>query len=475
MLLTRRFIAPFVAVSRLTSPSSKTLATQSDAHLRHQCSPDLTDQQSLVLDAVARGRSVFITGSAGTGKSLLLRHAIRVLRDIHPRHSVFVTASTGIAATAIGGQTLHSFAGIGTQSADDANAVLRDVLRNRPAARRWAAANALVVDEVSMIDGRLFDTLETIARRVRHRKSDDVWGGIQIIASGDFFQLPPINSPDPEKEFAFEADCWDASFDLQIDLSHVFRQSDAKFIELLQCIRLGRCNPDQLRLLDQCRVVQEDDGDQWPETVTSLYPLNRDVQRVNKQRLEELEREIVVYRAMDRGKNPWRKQLERGIAPDVLEVCVGARVMLIKNLDVERGLVNGSVGVVTEFVESSGRAISARICPDQLLPVVQFDVGVKVAVKPSSWDVMEGQVVLARRRQVPLILAWAVSVHKCQGMTLDRMHADLSRVFGCGMVYVVLSRVRSLQGLRLSGFNPSKIKAHPKVLQFYERLQFGQS
>ncbi|KAK1305827.1 hypothetical protein QJS10_CPA10g01078 [Acorus calamus] len=273
-MLLRRFIAPSVAVSRLTSPSSKTLATQSDAHLRHQWSPDLTEQQSLVLDAVAGGRSVFITGSAGTGKSLLLRHAIRVLRDIHPRHSVFVTASTGIAATAIGGQTLHSFAGIGTQSADDANTVLRDVLRNRPAARRWAVAKALVIDEVSMIDGRLFDTLETIARRVRHRKSDDVWGGIQIIASGDFFQLPPINSPDPEKEFAFEADCWDASFDLQVDLSHVFRQSDAKLIELLQCIRLGRCDPDQLRLLDQCCVVHSDDGDQWPETGLRLSGFN---------------------------------------------------------------------------------------------------------------------------------------------------------------------------------------------------------
>ncbi|KAK1290641.1 hypothetical protein QJS10_CPB18g01811 [Acorus calamus] len=150
-------------------------------------------------------------------KNFLLHHAICVLRNIH--------------------------AGIGTQSADDANAVLRDVLlRNRLPATHWTAAKALVINEVSMIDGRLFNILKTTARRVCHRRSDDVWGGIQIIASGDFFQLPPIKSPDLDKEFAFEAD-------LQVDLSHAFRKSDVKLIELLQCIHLSHCNLDQLRLL----------------------------------------------------------------------------------------------------------------------------------------------------------------------------------------------------------------------------------
>ncbi|MQL92731.1 hypothetical protein Taro_025362 [Colocasia esculenta] len=432
----------------------------------------LTPQQEAVLRAVQQGCSIFITGSAGTGKSFLLGHIIAALRRIHQPDAVFVTASTGIAACALGGQTLHSFAGIGL-GRGDRDTLLRRAATSHGAAKRWRRAAALVIDEISMVDGGVFDALDYIARALRwqHRR----WGGLQLVVSGDFFQLPPIKAPDPTKEFAFEADCWDSSFDLQVELTHVFRQSDSRLIDLLQGIRRGEPIPQQhlLPLLEPCSKGGECDRDD-EENVTRLFPRNDDVRRVNEERLRSLGREVITFVAADTGSEPWRSQLRQGIAPEVLELCVGARVMLIKNTDPAAGLVNGSTGVVTGFIVEEEEDGGGGVGRWRLLPRVRFERGtgggsVEVTVRREKWDVMEGEKVMARRTQVPLILAWALSVHKCQGMTLERLHTDLSRAFGCGMVYVALSRVRSLDGLRLSGggFDPGKVKAHPKVVQFY--------
>ncbi|XP_077253978.1 uncharacterized protein LOC143892943 isoform X2 [Tasmannia lanceolata] len=426
----------------------------------------LSKQQAEVLKAVAQGRSVFITGSAGTGKSFLLKYAIRVLKEIHQPQHVFVTASTGVAACALDGQTLHSFAGVGLGTGDR-ELLLRKAARNKRTYKRWRRVKALVIDEVSMIDGELFDNLEFIARNIRVEMKGEVWGGIQLIVSGDFFQLPPINVPNPSKEFAFEADCWTASFDLQIELTRIFRQSDSQLIELLQGIRKGQKNLDHLLFLN--RSCSEQTSSNWDSSVTRLYPRNEDVRRLNNERLRSLGGDIITYKAQDSGQEPWRSQLKQGIGPDELELCLGARVMLVKNMDPTIGLVNGATGVITAFVEEKKGNVSG-ICDRGLLPRVLFDSGIEIVVQTDSWDVMEGETVLATRMQVPLILAWALSVHKCQGMTLNRLQTDLSRAFGCGMVYVALSRVRSLDGLYLSGFNPGKIKAHPKMQIFVKTL-----
>ncbi|KAK1273091.1 hypothetical protein QJS04_geneDACA012277 [Acorus gramineus] len=422
----------------------------------------LTRQQVEVLKAVAGGQSVFITGSAGTGKSFLLHHAISVLKGIYPRESVFVTASTGVAACAIKGQTLHSFAGIGLGEGELDTLYLK-VSHNKHATKNWERAKALVVDEISMIDGQMFDNLEFIARRIRN--STEVWGGIQLVISGDFFQLPPVKPLDLNREYAFEATCWEACFALQVELTRVFRQSDSALIELLQSIREGRRDPNHMRLLDSRRrhpIVSA-----GPEMVPQLYPKNEDVRRENNERLRSLSQRIVVYSALDSGEQSWRDRLGQGIAPNVLEVCVGARVMLIKNINPVGGLVNGSVGIVMGFV---GGDISTSICSEGLLPVVKFDHGPEMTLGLEAWDTVEGDMVRATRKQIPLILAWAVSIHKCQGMTLSHLQTDLSKAFGCGMVYVALSRVRSLDGLYLSGLNPQKVLAHPKVLRFYKKL-----
>ncbi|XP_020262994.1 ATP-dependent DNA helicase PIF1-like [Asparagus officinalis] len=369
-------------------------------------------------------------------------------------------------------QKLNSFAGIGLGNGS-LDSLLLKVSANESAAARWSLARALVIDEISMIDGQLFDRLDQIARAMRPQDADLPWGGVQLIVSGDFFQLPPVNAPNPSKEFAFEAECWTNSFHLQVELTRIFRQSDSALIDVLQGIRRGQKGNCLCHILEHhCSKPlssYNDDADDDDRT-TRLFPRNEDVKKLNNERLKNLDAVIFHYTAVDRGKEPWKAQLKQGIAPEELEICTGARVMLIKNTDVGMGLVNGATGTVEGFVFDDSLKVG-KICRNGgFLPRVKFDSGVELVVKPERWDLMEGEKIRATRKQIPLILAWALSVHKCQGMTLDRLHTDLSRAFGCGMVYVALSRVRSLAGLRLSGFNPYKIRAHPKVVRFYDWL-----
>lgn len=422
-----------------------------------------TEQQSQVLDAISAGKSVFVTGSAGTGKTFLIQHIIRKLRRIHGRSRVYVTASTGVSACALNGYTLHSFAGIGLGEAT-AEELLYKVCSNERVRRRWEMVQALIIDEISLISGELYDKLEFIARKIRSldASKEMVWGGIQLVVSGDFFQLPPIFNKKTQK-FAFEATTWNLSFDMQIDLTIVFRQSEPQLIKVLQGIKKGEYDYEDLNLLENhCSKLEPD------PLAVKLYPRNEDVYRVNKMHLDSLNENLICYRAVDSGEASWKEQLKLGIAPDFLELCVGARVMLTKNLNAQQKLVNGAAGTVIGFELVNG---TDKTFGTNWLPVVKFDFGPeKLIIGPETWSIMDGEEVVARRKQIPLILAWALSIHKCQGMTLNSLYTDLNRAFGYGMVYVALSRVKSLEGLHLSSFNPKTIKVHPKVLNFYERL-----
>lgn len=421
-----------------------------------------THEQEHVLAHVAKGHSVFVTGSAGTGKTVLLKHIIKILKKAHGRSRVFVTASTGVAACALDGQTLHSFAGIGFPNVDRGTLLDRVVMNGR-ACKRWKNAKTLVIDEISMIDANLFENLEYIARQIR--ESNEVWAGIQLIVCGDFFQLPPVADKWKRSgnKFAFEADCWKASFGIQVELTRVFRQSDARLIKLLQGIRKGETDAEDLKLLESCFMNKPD------SLAVRLYPLNEDVKKVNEERMEILGEKVFIYEAADGGMDYQKKRLKQGIVPEQLVLCKDARVMLIKNLKTWHRLCNGATGTVTRFVKVEDKDVS-NLCPDNLLPVVKFDFGLEIVIEPQTFDILEEESVVAWRCQIPLMLAWAVSIHKCQGMTLDHVYTDLSRAFGFGMVYVALSRVRNLEGLHLSGLSPSKIKAHPKVLHFYQSL-----
>jgi len=449
---------------------TRILMDHSDKEYCHGCKPNsegaitLSKQQVRVLKAVSRGQSVFLTGSAGTGKSYVLDFVVKILKKLHGPNSVFVTASTGIAACHLNGMTLHSFAGA-PPGATSKYALLAMVNRNKTKVKRWRKAKALVIDEISMIDGEFFDQLNYVANELRHPlEGKGVWGGLQLVVTGDFFQLPPVRPQNPNKFFAFQADCWNECFDKQIELRHVFRQSERELVEMLQEIRRGLWHPKTLAKLNNCHgpSVTRD------ESVTRLYPRNDDVRRVNDERLKALGQEIITFRAKDEGEEQAKSQLKSGIAPDQIGLCVGAQVMLIKNVETEKGLVNGATGQIVEFVRDDNYSLA--VCPGGLWPKVRFLSGVEKMITPESWSVYEGEKEMATRTQVPLILAWAVTVHKCQGMTLERLETDLCRAFDFGMVYVALSRVKSLDGLRLTGFNPSKIKAHPEVLDFYQKL-----
>ncbi|CAB4273885.1 unnamed protein product [Prunus armeniaca] len=286
-----------------------------------------TDQQKQVMSAISEGKSVFITGSAGTGKTILVKHIIKQLKKCHAPSKVFVTAPTGVAACAISGQTLHSFAGIGCAMADR-DTLLHRISKNDKAYKRWRKAEALVLDESSMVDAELFESLDFIARAIK--QVDEVWGGIQLVVSGDFFQLPPVKPQQNSrgKEFAFEAECWDSSFDLQVNLTEVFRQSDPQLIKLLQGIRRGESDPEDLKLLEQSCSKAEPGP-----SVVQLYPRNEDVNRVNSSRLASLGNELVVYTAVDSGEDSLKRQLEQGIAPKEIALCKDARVMLVKKFE----------------------------------------------------------------------------------------------------------------------------------------------
>lgn len=437
----------------------------------------LSKQQQQIISAIAAGKSVFITGSAGTGKSYLLEYAVKTLKYRHGSNCVFVTASTGLAACAIGGTTLHSFSGIGL-GIDDKKKLVTRVISKRDVKKRWMEVKALIIDEISMIDGELFDKLEYVARTVRGpAQTDKVFGGVQLVVTGDFFQLPPVSPQNADKYFAFEAECWNKCFDMQIELTEVFRQSDSEFVSMLNEIRTGECSSTTQARLKGCDrpLKVSNEG----ILMTKLYPRKMDVAWDNEKSLRFLNKEMVKFIAKDDSKSDFaRQQLENIRAEKVLHLSVGAQVMLVKNVDTSVGLVNGARGVVVRFTSVEDESISEfkdlakQLSPSGLWPVVLFACdSVERAVRPESWSVMDGNVEVAKRSQVPLILAWALSVHKCQGMTLDRVEIDLSRSFEYGMVYVALSRVKSLDGLRLIGFDASRIKVHSKVVQFYEELK----
>ncbi|KAF5384756.1 hypothetical protein D9757_006264 [Collybiopsis confluens] len=479
---------------------------------------NLSPEQKKVLNKVKNGRNVFFTGSAGTGKSVLLREIIQHFSQSNK--NVAITASTGIAAVNIGGSTIHSWAGIGLgdDEVDKYVGKFRGNKKFRNVRDRWFDVKALIIDEserlgqltgnisdptaVSMLDGDLFDKLEFIARELR--KDASPFGGIQLILSGDFCQLPPVPNKRNGKvslaTFAFEAQSWDRCVGPPTVLKKVFRQKDQSFINMLNEMRFGDMSEKTIktfRSLD--RVVHYEDGVQ----PTQLYPRREQVDHANRTRLAELSGEMHSYVAMDiPGTDSDGKQvtlehmgrlLDRLVVPKFIHLKVGAQVML--NLH-QGSLVNGSVGVVTTFLTRKAakkRGISAaRVESGQnepfhqpyaaeedeekeeesneaskarLWPVIQFTNGKELFFIPLDFTVNTPLGTMeARREQVPLILAWALSIHKSQGQTLERVKVDLGQVFEKGQAYVALSRATNLKTLEVKNFDPSKVVAHSKVL-----------
>ena len=435
----------------------------------------LNQEQRDAADRVQRGDNTFLTGAAGTGKSFLLRHVIQQLERRHPG-GVAVTAPTGIAASHVQGVTIHSWAGIGLGKGAPGK-LLDKVRSNGAASARWRRAAVLVIDEISMLDSNLFDLLDAIGRDIREGGAAQPFGGLQLVLCGDFFQLPPVSLGQYGARFAFQANAWRGADVSTIELRTVVRQSgDTAFIDLLSPVRVGVCSHETTTALAACHVSVKPTPN---DTIlpTKLYCTNRNVDEENGAHLRALGGQSLDFPAIDafRGEPDAesRKRLLDAVekkAAGALQLKVGAQVLLTKNFH-ELRLVNGSRGVVHRFVEQYCADAYGVPAGEYTCPVVRFDSGQEMAVQPASFfqGGAGGAVV---RVALPLKLAWALTVHKSQGMSLSRAELMLDNAFDFGQVYVALSRVTSLAGLWVRGGHITQrvVMAHPDVLAFYRAI-----
>lgn len=364
-----------------------------------------------------------------------------------------VTAPTGIAAAALHGCTTQSWAGIGWATSD-ADKLGSDVRANLAAFERWNRVKVLIIDEVSILSASVFEKLETIARDLRRNHSYRPFGGIQLILAGDFLQLPPVGGGSASK-FAFECKAWDACKLTKYELIEVFRQSQRPFVDMLKQVRLERLDKAVINLLESCvNRTFPDDG----ITPTHLGARKEDLDKINAHHLSQLKGEPVIHTAEDTGD---KATLQTVMPVQTLELKVGAEVMLISNINQAAGLVNGSRGVVTGF--------------NDRLPVVRFHNGAEILIGKRMFTFgCDKQVkgkpkeLPATRRQIPLLLAYALTIHKAQGLSLDRVRVD--RLFAPGQAYVALSRARSLEGLAIVKLDVQRITASRVALKFYGQL-----
>ncbi len=411
-----------------------------------------TEQQAFAL-ALARGGNHMLTGRAGTGKSTLLDWL-----KLNHTGRISVTASTGIAALNVGGTTLHSWAGLGIGEDPPAKIAGRINEARGNAWNNIMSCHTLAIDEFSMISATLFQTMEEVLRRVR--RNGEPFGGIQVLMIGDFLQLPPVVKGDGDKHgrFAFNAPVWHTSRIETTILRKIHRQKDEAFATILNECAVGRPSAKTIEALEARLCAVDPDPKIKP---VRLHATNASVDAINMDELAKLPGEPVLYRATDTNFTKWPEPLEtlkkNCIAPEILALKIGAQVMLLKNIDAENGLVNGALGKVIGFGNTESK-----------FPVVEFASGFVMECDTEKWEQKNDARILAQRVQVPLRLAWAITIHKCQGMTLDKVEADLQSVFEHGQAYVALSRAKTLEGLFLTGLKVSAITADPEALAFYE-------
>lgn len=439
---------------------------------------ELSEEQQFAFNKYVQGNNIFITGPGGTGKSALIKmiynHAYSHFKDIQ------VTALTGCAAVLLNckAKTLHSWAGIGLGNSTIENLVTK-IKKNKFAKSLWKCTDILVVDEVSMLSLKLFNMLNEIGKAVRGNQKP--FGGIQLIFSGDFFQLPPVGDRDDidTQRFCFESDDWNAVFhrDCQIQLVKIFRQTDEIYSNILNQIREGRIKRKSNDLLLQ--YVGRTLNENLVAEPTKLFPTRNKVENINNTKMSTLLGEAKEYRIkyvtdleMTKTERTIRCEYsEKDIQIELdflagnlicdkeLKLKKGSQVMCVVNIQSDIGLevCNGSQGIVTGFCEITGS------------PQVKFNNGITRIMTSHVWtsDKIPGIGV----SQVPLILAWALTIHKSQGATMDAAEIDVgSGIFECGQTYVALSRVKSLDGLYLTSFDASRIRINKKVKEFYESL-----
>ncbi len=424
---------------------------------------ELTDKQVEALEYMKSGKSVFLTGPAGTGKSFLLKYYIfwYEVNRMNDKAKIFITSTTGLSAILINGMTINRFAGIGIAD-KDVDYYYKRVIRMPALRKRWCDTKVLIIDEISMMDAEMFDKLETLARKVR--KSTKPFGGIQVILSGDFLQLKPVSSDN----FCFEAFSWPTVIEKTFYFNVILRQNDSELHNILNKVRVGIIDNEVKELLDTCLNKELNLSNNI--TPTLLFPKKNMVVNYNLRELNNLIENGNPYHTYNstyllNGKalgatDQVYKDLVDGQyqIEDEIKIALNAQVMLVINMP-ENNLANGSTGIVIDFTKDGYN-----------YPVVLFSNGVSMTVKPHDFAVEEDKTIIIKQ-QIPLMLSWAITIHKAQGMTLDFIRTDIgSNIFEYGQAYVVLSRIKDISGLSLINIDYSKIKSHPKVLKYYEDI-----
>lgn len=398
--------------------------------------------QAQALEIMKTGANVFLTGEPGAGKTYILNQYLDWLSacEVHAA----ITASTGIAATHVGGITIHSWSGIGARDTLT-QYDLDKIATNEKIVRRMKKAKVLVIDEISMLDGRVLDMVDSVCRTVK--QNGDAFGGMQIILVGDFFQLPPIAGRGEMSRFAFESRAWESAKFLTCYLTEQHRQEDELLLGLLNAIRKNDIDESHFTLLAE----QTDIGYEDVEP-TKLFTHNSDVDSMNTARLRELNTKGATYKMEAKGNKQLLANLVKScLSPEVLEVRKEAMVMCTKN-NFEMGYVNGTLGRVIDFD------------PDDGYPIIETSDKREIKMVPQSWSVGEDGKILAEITQVPLRLAWAITIHKSQGMSLDAAEIDLRNAFTYGQGYVAISRVRSFMGMKIIGINSQALLVDPRVI-----------
>lgn len=408
--------------------------------------------QELALAILLSGKSALLTGAAGTGKTHLLNTFISQARSMGKK--VSVTATTGLAATHLGGNTIHSWSGMGINDHLPDNFFERLSKTRRELIEK---TDVLIIDEISMMHDFRLDMLDEILRHVRDK--EEPFGGMQVVMSGDFFQLPPINRGDSRGGgFVVYSQVWQELQPIVLYLKDQYRQQEGELLEILTALRQGDVRRRHAETL--LSRIDEQPGE---EDITELHTVNIDVDSINHRRLASLEDDERQYEQMTTGSKIYVESLQRSVlAPQKLVLKKGALVMAVKNA-MDRKYANGSIGTVVAFE------------PLTDYPIVEFRSGKEVTMVPDTWEMRDGERKRASISQIPLRLAWAITVHKSQGMTLDAARIDLRKAFVEGMGYVALSRVRDINNLYLYGINRKALAVSPDALAIDEVLDKASS
>lgn len=436
-----------------------------------------------ITQLIQKGENLFITGYAGTGKSY-------ILNKLKKKFDIDVTSTTGLAAVNVQGQTIHSWSGVGICNRP-VKEVVEKILQRTKLKKQISECKILAIDEISMLDAKTFDYIDEVLRNLRD--GNKPFGGIQVLLFGDFFQLPPVEKT---SGFCFNSKTWQALGLKTIFLEKIYRQNDENFIKSLNNLRLNRLTQDDIRLF----YDREVNYNTYESDILHIFSTNQEADNYNTFKFNSVQKPLHVFNSVDKihrkrsvikvdKNNPDERLTNFDLktleafdksckAPSALELKEGCRVMLLKNLNFNKGLINGACGTVLELKKSESKAESIPQQQEVMQPqkpedeeyiLVKFDNGVEEVIAKHTFEAYRDGEVVVSREQYPLRLAYGITIHKSQGMTLDKLIVDCNRIFECGQVYVALSRIKSIDGLYLKSFNPQKVWANGEVLKFYEK------